>query len=55
MQTVTDAAELAVRVQATIRSEFASNLNDLHCEQETIRHAPCFVQVTERANVVNGV
>jgi hypothetical protein len=34
MQTVTDAAELVVRTDPTIRSEFASNLNDPRCEQE---------------------
>jgi hypothetical protein len=54
MQTVTDAAELAVRVYATIRSEFASNLNDLCCEQETSKQTRCFVHVRRRANVVNG-
>jgi hypothetical protein len=54
MQTVTDAAELAVRVHATIRSEFASNLNDLCCQQETSKQTRCFMQVNRRANVVNG-
>jgi hypothetical protein len=55
MQTVTDAAELAVPVYATIRSEFASNLNDLGCEQETSKQARCFAPVRMGANVVNGV
>jgi hypothetical protein len=55
MQTVTDTTEAAVPVHATIRSEFASNLNDLGCEHETTKRTRCFVPVRKRANVVNGI
>jgi hypothetical protein len=55
MQTVTDAAEPAVPVHATIRSEFASNLNDLGCEQATSQQARCFARLRKDANVVNGI
>jgi hypothetical protein len=55
MQTVTDATELAVRTDPTIRSEFASNLNDLRCEQETSKQTPCFLRLRKRTNVVNDI
>jgi hypothetical protein len=54
MQTVTDAPEPVVGVDATIRSEFASNLNDLRCEEETSEQTRCFAQRPRPGNVVNG-